>query len=229
MKHVNGPLITVITVTYNAVSSIEATIQSVINRVNNNIQFIIIDGGSTDGTIDIINKYKNQITYFVSEPDSGLYDAMNKGWKVANEFSYILYLGSGDKIISFPHNDSFAKAGIIAGVVSIGNKFLYEPKIDIRLKLGNTLHHQALLIKKSLHPLPPFDITFKIYADFDFNQRLLKAGYKIIIDESFKAYAMEGGVSSSFNETESLEIVKKNYGWFYHKFAQLYYLLRHEI
>lgn len=224
-----APLITIITVTYNAVNSIEATIRSVIKKKSDNVQFFIIDGGSTDGTLQVIKNYEAQITYFISEPDKGLYDAMNKGWEQANENSYILFLGSGDEILSLPALDSFDKANLIAGQVKIGNKYLYVPKIDTRLKLGNTLHHQALLIKKAVHPLPPFDLRFKIYADFDFNQRLYKAGVKFIIDNDFKAYAMEGGVSTRFNKEESLKVVSKNYGWFYCKLAQLYYLLRHEV
>jgi glycosyltransferase involved in cell wall biosynthesis len=224
-----APLITIITVTYNAVNSIEATIRSVIKKKSDNVQFFIIDGGSTDGTLQVIKNYEAQITYFISEPDKGLHDAMNKGWEQANENSYILFLGSGDEILSLPALDSFDKANLIAGQVKIDNKYLYVPKIDTRLKLGNTLHHQALLIKKAVHPLPPFDLRFKIYADFDFNQRLYKAGVKFIIDNDFKAYAMEGGVSTRFNKEESLKVVSKNYGWFYYKLAQLYYLLRHEV
>ncbi len=229
MRAQKGPQITIITVTYNAVNSIEATIKSVIEIKADNIKFFIIDGGSTDGTLQIVKNYEKQIAYFISEPDKGLYDAMNKGWKQADENSYILFLGSGDEILNLPASDSFEKADLIAGQVKIGNKYLYQPKIDVRLKLGNTLHHQALLIKKAVHPLPPFDLRFKTYADFDFNQRLYKSGVRFVIDNNFKAYAMEGGVSASFDKVESLKIVSKNYGWFYHKLAQLYYLLRHEV
>lgn len=75
----NNPLISVVTVSYNAVLTIEQTILSVINQTYPHIEYIIIDGGSTDGTVDIIKKYANRIAYWVSEPDKGIYDAMNKG------------------------------------------------------------------------------------------------------------------------------------------------------
>ena len=78
-----SPLITVITVSYNAASSIEQTIISVINQTYPHIEYIIIDGGSTDNTVDIIKKYADKISYWVSEPDKGIYDAMNKGIKIA--------------------------------------------------------------------------------------------------------------------------------------------------
>ena len=75
----NNILISVVTVSYNAVATIEQTLLSVINQTYPNIEYIIIDGGSTDGTVDIIKKYADEIVYWISEPDKGIYDAMNKG------------------------------------------------------------------------------------------------------------------------------------------------------
>lgn len=79
----NNPLISVVTVSYNAVSTIEQTILSVINQTYPNIEYVIIDGESTDGTVDVIKKYADRITYWVSEPDKGIYDAMNKGMGIS--------------------------------------------------------------------------------------------------------------------------------------------------
>ena len=81
----NNPLISVVTVSYNAVSTIEQTIISVLNQMYFNIEYIIIDGGSTDGTVDIIKRYDDKIAYWQSEPDRGIYDAMNKGILQAKE------------------------------------------------------------------------------------------------------------------------------------------------
>ena len=78
------PLITVVTICYNAVDTIEETIKSVIEQTYPNIEYIVIDGGSKDGTVDIIKKYQDKISYWVSEPDRGIYDAMNKGTMKAN-------------------------------------------------------------------------------------------------------------------------------------------------
>mgnify|MGYP003720349897 CR=1 FL=1 len=79
----NLPKISIITVAFNSASTIKDTIESVLAQDYNNIEYIIIDGGSSDGTLDIIKKYESQIHYFISEPDTGIYDGMNKGIRVA--------------------------------------------------------------------------------------------------------------------------------------------------
>ena len=84
MTNIYEPLVSVITVVYNGASTIEQTIQSVLNQTYKNIEYIIIDGASTDGTQDIIGKYMDSIAYFASESDNGIYDAMNKGIKRAS-------------------------------------------------------------------------------------------------------------------------------------------------
>ncbi len=98
MTEIKPPLITIITVVYNGEATLKDTIESVISINYKNINYIIIDGGSKDGTVDVIKNYASYIRYWKSERDNGIYDAMNKGWKIAEKNSYILVLGRGDRV-----------------------------------------------------------------------------------------------------------------------------------
>lgn len=93
------PLISIITVVYNGEKYLEETIQSVINQTYENVEYIIIDGGSTDGTLEIIKKYEDKIDYWVSEKDGGIYDAMNKGIDVATG-EWLNFMNAGDSFYS---------------------------------------------------------------------------------------------------------------------------------
>ena len=218
------PLVTVITAVLNGANAIEKTIQSVLVQKQHHIEYLVIDGGSTDGTIDILRRYSDSIDYWISAPDKGIYDAFNRGWKLASAESHILFLGAGDRIISLPPIEVIEKSEVVYGnvVFDEGNRF--TSKADFRLRLGNTLHHQSLLVKKSLSPDSPFDTAFKTYADFDFNQRLHKQKVKFTFAKEFASYALPGGHSKDFQMGESLRIVRKNFGLFYAGIAFMYYL-----
>lgn len=206
--------ISVVTVVKNDASHLEETILNVIEKkAKIEIDFIVIDGGSTDGTTEIITKYSDHISYWVSEEDNGIYDAMNKGWAVAAENSFILFLGAGDKIISLPDSlNSYLYDDVIFGSVVMGKKAIFTSRADFHLCLYNSLHHQALLVNKAHHPAAPFNTQYKIYADFDFNQRLKKSGAHFVHSIDFIGYARPGGVSDKRHFTESLNIVNKNFG-----------------
>ncbi|HEX3386494.1 MAG TPA: glycosyltransferase, partial [Mucilaginibacter sp.] len=92
---INRPKVSIVTVVFNAADSLELTILSVINQSYPNTEFIIIDGGSTDGTVDLIKKYDKKINYWISEKDSGIYDAMNKALDVVSG-DWVYFLGAGD-------------------------------------------------------------------------------------------------------------------------------------
>jgi len=208
------PLITVIIVVYNDCSHLEKTILSVLGQSHDNTEFIIIDGRSEDGTVDIIKKYEACVDYWVSEPDKGLYDAMNKGWRLVHKQSNILYLGAGDKILAFPEDLSrLNHHQVLFGRVHVGRSKLFRSRISFVTKFANTIHHQALLVPKILHPDSPFDTRYSIYADFDFNQRLLKEGISFQYADDFLAYAMPGGISESYS-SDAYRISLKNHGPF---------------
>lgn len=219
------PLVTIITVVFNGANSIEQTIQSVINQPYKNLNYIIIDGGSNDGTQEIIKQYEQHLFYWISEKDKGIYDAMNKGWIKAKDESYILYIGSGDKILQLPNMNKHLNDAIIYGNVEIGKKYVFNTTVDFRLKWVNALHHQALLVKKKLHINPPFSLEYPVFSDFDFNQRLYKKGIDFVKDDEFLSYAMEGGVSEYLNKKEIYSVIKKNFGPVQVMLAAVYYFL----
>lgn len=205
------PVVTIVTVVFNQAELLEETIRSVLALNDDTVAYIVIDGGSHDGTVDVIRKYTERIAWWTSEPDNGIYDAMNKGWAAAPE-SFILFLGAGDHILSLPSNISeLSRQDIIYGDVLLEGR-LFHGNAGLGLKCNNTLHHQALLIHKTVHPEPPFDTKFKVYADFDFNQRLLKQGSSFVYSSSLQAYAAPGGASSRKAHLETLRVVRKNFG-----------------
>lgn len=171
------PKISVVTVTYNAERSLEATILSVINQTYPNIEYIIIDGKSKDGTVDIIKKYTEHINYWVSEPDKGIYDAMNKGiGKATGE--WINFMNAGD---------SFVNERVLTDVFNIhykqetgcifGDSIIYKKNkickqsinpfwLQTRKIKSKGICHQACFIKTKLAKQFQYDITYKIAADF---------------------------------------------------------------
>ena len=217
-------LITVITVVYNGTDYIEQTISNVINQGYDNIEYIVIDGASEDGTIDLLREFDDRIDYWVSEPDTGLYDAMNKGWRIASPGSAILFLGAGDKIVNLPADCSIlGDHKVIYGQVKLGSSRIFKSRINWSIKFANTLHHQALLIPKALHSEPPFDIRYQIYADYDFNLRILNNKAEFKYDQDFLTYALPGGTSETYS-FEAYKIAKKNCGIFFGILASMFYL-----
>ena len=211
------PLITIITVVFNAGAELENTIKSVINQPHENIEFIIIDGGSTDDTVDVIKKYEAHIDYWESVADAGIYDAMNKGWLLANNDSSILYLGAGDMIQTLPIEcikKLYLTDTILFGNVKIGEN-IFTSIANWKLRLGNTLHHQALLIPKRLYLTAPFDTAYSVYADYDFNARLYKKHCRFLHANDFNSFALPGGISSKLNHAQMARVSKSNFGLFW--------------
>lgn len=209
------PLLTIITVVKNPGPSLLDTIDSIENLGYENLEYIIVDGGLTDETSKLISDRRHLISNHIHEPDSGIYDAMNKGWRTASGAGNILFLGAGDMLRSLPADMQKLNSGrVLYGWVWVGEKQLFRSRVDCQLKFANTLHHQALIIPKCLHPEPPFDPAYRVYADFDFNQRLYQVGARFVFDRNFISYALPGGISGKYSD-ESYRISRKNFGFFW--------------
>ncbi|WP_196607056.1 glycosyltransferase family 2 protein [Pectinatus frisingensis] len=215
------PKISIITVSYNAVKTIEQTIQSVVNQAYDNIEYIIIDGGSTDGTVDIIKKYEDKIAYWVSEPDDGIYDAMNKGIDIASG-DYIYFLNDGDQFYNKNTIQMFfEQLGDIGLYILCGriiqtdyNLLLmrcYGGKLSCRQILeGYMPPHQGMFIPVRLAKKYKFDTTYKIAADFDLLTRLLVDKIEIKFLEDIVAFHEENGISGAICNQEQLYKEYKN-------------------
>lgn len=168
--------ISVVTVCYNSVSSIEDTIKSVINQTYPNIEYIIIDGGSTDRTVDILKKYSDRVTYWISEPDKGIYDAMNKGIDIATG-DYLNFMNAGDTFFEDKVIEKvvplFCNYDIISGIAatSLRNKLqfkFWKPiKKNFKFKdicAGGLVNHQATFIKRELLN-EKYSLDYGIIAD----------------------------------------------------------------
>ncbi|MDM3862941.1 MAG: glycosyltransferase family 2 protein, partial [Aphanizomenon gracile PMC644.10] len=164
------PLVSIITVVFNGEKYIEQTIQSVINQSYSNIEYIIIDGASTDETVSIIRKYDNQISYWISEPDNGIYSAMNKALSIATG-DWIFFLGSddilfdGEVINKIFHSQKYLDVDIIFGDVLYMNSYYFKSQLNYKILLRNTLHHQSCFYSKYLFNDFRYQDIYKICAD----------------------------------------------------------------
>ncbi|MEY8714824.1 glycosyltransferase family 2 protein [Francisella philomiragia] len=209
----NEPLITVITVVYDGEKYLEKTIQSVINQTYKNLEYIIIDGGSTDATIDIIKKYESQIDYWVSEPDDGIYDAMNKGIDLASG-DWINFMNAGDmfydkSVLESIHNK-------LKGVFNYGHTLQFDSLGYTREVLASDklwkrrmpYCHQSLFVRANYLKNNMFDISLKISGDYS---QYIKAKYhkqEFYLLDTFISKFQLGGVSE---QQEHLTLMMSEY------------------
>jgi glycosyltransferase involved in cell wall biosynthesis len=219
------PLITVVTVVYNGEKFLEETILSVINQTYDNVEYIIIDGGSTDGTLDIIKKYEYAIDYWVSEKDEGIYFAMNKGIDLAtgefigfvnaDDFLYLSSITNIVDVLEFGVHDY--SVGPV-DVVDLEGEFLekmnqidnfYESEKFVTSMITS---HQAFYVKLSLlKNIGKYDFDFKLSADFDLVTRVIKSSCKYAILNDSVGGFREGGASGSyFTFIENYSVFKKH-------------------
>lgn len=165
---------TIITINYNNADGLRRTIESVVNQTYTDYEYVIIDGGSADGSVDVIREYEDKITYWVSEKDKGIYNAMNKGVKVSHG-DYLMFMNSGDVFYSYTVLEEVCakrrKEDIIVGKVHTcdGKEFLYQPQqLTMYFFYSSTIPHQGAFIKKYLLDKYPYDENLKITSDWKF-------------------------------------------------------------
>lgn len=205
MYNTKIPLISIITVSYNVASTIEQTILSIINQNFDDYEYIIVDGGSTDGTVDIIKKHQDKITFWISEPDKGIYDAMNKGLKFAKGV-WVNFMNAGDSFydLNVLRNLELADLSdcqVVYGSINCitkSNSFILKPKPLEEMKDKMIFCHQAGLVKIECLKEYKFDTTFEIAADYNLFRTLFISGCQFKEKDIIVAnYEAEEGVSST--------------------------------
>lgn len=226
--------ISIITIVYNNKKHIEDCINSVLNQNYSNVEYIVIDGGSTDGTIDVIKKHGDFVNVFVTEPDLGLYDALNKG----------IVLATGDVIGILHSDDVFVSENVLSDVIStidetdadlVYGKGVFVDRNNVnqirRVYSGSIFHnwrlffgwiplHTTIFVKKKVfvkHGL--YDLKYSIASDYDISLRWFrdKSLRKAFLDKYMVKMRL-GGKSTSMNlqKTKSLQdlaIIKKHHLW----------------
>lgn len=220
------PVLSVITVVYNNVANIERTIKSVINQTYPAIEYVIVDGDSTDGTKDLIQKYQDRVAKFVSEKDQGIYDAMNKGLRLATG-EYVLFMNSGDEIyapttvekvfssepdadIYYGETEMYDSTGNNLGVRRHQTPDAFTWK---SFKYGMSISHQAIYIRRSI--TAPYDLNYQLSSDIDWIIRAARKARKIVNTRMLVAKYLVGGMSKQRHReslSERFRIFSKYYG-----------------
>jgi len=215
------PLITIITVVFNGEQFLEETVQSVINQTYENVEYIIIDGGSSDSTVDIIHKYEYAIDFWVSEVDEGISDAFNKGIKLASG-GYVQLLNCGDSFLDHSSlSNMVAKVNLtpldvvaFQAKTDTGNLFpiykdsvSYNSPFSIKCAIQNAgPSHQATLVKLELYKKNGgYKVDYKIRMDFEFFLRVQKVS-KMVCYNNPTIYYRTDGISSNLRNRLSFKL-----------------------
>lgn len=220
------PTLSIITVVYNNVRDIERTLLSVFNQSYAHIEYIVIDGASTDGTLEVIQRYQDRLSKVVSEKDAGIYDAMNKGLALASG-DYVLFMNSGDELyapdtvenvfatapnidIYYGETEMYNEAWQSIGKRrhSVPEKFTWKS-----FRFGMTISHQAIYIRRTL--TEQYDRQYELSADIDWILTAAKKAKTSVKVSGYVAKYLVGGMSKKRHRqslSERFAIFTKHYG-----------------
>ena len=232
------PVFTIITICYNEAKNIRKTLESTINQTFNDYELIVVDGGSTDGTKSIIEEYTQHFAWWCSEPDKGIYNAMNKGVSHATG-EYVIFINAGDWFYDNYVLENVYKRGMNADIIEghtiradkmIRHRPVYD---DLLVRLfTDTISHQGAFIRRILLLTHPYDEHYKIVSDWKFwiETLVLEENTYAFIDMDI-AYFDMSGISFTLielreNEREAVyqELFSPNMVGFIHSYNRAYYL-----
>lgn len=229
-KNKYNPKVSIITIVFNNRDNFIKTMNSVRKQGYPNIEYIVVDGGSKDGTPDVIRQSGDIITKWISEPDKGIYDAMNKGIKMSTG-EYLWFLNGGDMIYSENTLNEVFASGDNADVYygdtelvdedgkSFGRRKLKTPPENLSWKNmidGMVITHQSLIIKKSV--AAEYDLKYRHCADIDWTIRVLKSSKAIINTKKIISSFLLGGYSRKNTISslmERIKILSRHFNIFY--------------
>lgn len=208
------PLVSIISVVFRARQELPPLLDSIIALRDDQTELIVIDGGSDDGSIDILRHFDDSIDYWISEPDRGIYDAMNKGLAAATG-EYVLHLNAGDRLRYIPRQElekSLAdNIDVACFAVAMEGFGIHRPRAGFILRFTNAWHHQGTFYRRESHL--GYNTQYRIYGDFDLNQRMVKAGKSIRLSNTVVAEQMSPGASRDMvMYPEQYKVVKQNFG-----------------
>ncbi len=220
------PKLSIVTICYNEVNRIEATLQSVLHQTYTNYEYIVVDGASTDGTVDILHRHKEHFSVFISEPDQGIYNAMNKAISYCKG-DYIYFLNGGDvlyekeiltKIFSYEINGDLIYGNIAIKPLDKEQWILQMPvQLTKTFLLKKTIPHQATFTHRDIFSkVGKYDESFKIVADYKLS---LLAIYKYdfclqYIPETFAVFELSGvsHVNADVRNQEKRKVQEEVFG-----------------
>jgi len=204
------PLISIVTICYNTKNDIEKTILSVLALSYPKVEYIVIDGGSTDGTVSVINNYRNKIAFFVSEPDKGIYDGMNKGIRASNG-EWIIFMNAGDIFASpnvigncFLQIDNEVKVIYGDRIAKYAKaSYIEKPAPINELLFRFPIFHQSTFIKSDIMKEFEYNTKFRICGDFDFFRKIYIRGDKFkYVDEVISKCDCISGISNNLSQSK---------------------------
>ncbi len=218
--------VSIITPTYNCAGYIERCIQSVIRQSYENIEYVIIDGGSTDGTLDLVKKHSEHIDYFISEKDDGIFNAMNKGIKNSTG-DVLFFLNADDRYcddevvtyaMSYLNNDPGLEMvyGNVILEMPAGQVKWTQHKTLSRMPLAlGTISHQSIFAKRNLfEKTNGFSEKYKIVGDFDWLMKLAHSDTKSLhIERDITFVCVEGLSHTTEWEHERIQAMREFYTW----------------
>ncbi len=220
------PKVSVITVVFNGETTIERTIKSVVSQTYPNLEYLIVDGGSSDGTNAVVQKYIDKISAFISEPDKGLYDAMNKGMVQATG-DYFWFINSGDEIVGSDTLAEVFKSNSLADIfygetvivnedgMELGLRRLSPPaKLTWKdLKRGMLVSHQSVIVHRRI--CGSYNLKYRFSADYDWLLSALRKSNRVINTQMVLSRFLDGGLTKKNilpGLRERFQIMVQNYG-----------------